>query len=179
MDRSMPIAGECFAQRPDHRDAATHARLETDADPGARGGAKNLLAVAREQRLVRGNDVLAGAKRTQDQTARRLIAAEQLHYDIDVGALDERGSIARDEPRSDAEFAIRLEAAIGDADQVKRRPELLAQQLPISPQQLDHAAADGAASEQRYPHRLQSSAIGARRGGQETLAICVGAAPRR
>ena len=76
-------------------------------------------------------------------------------HDIDVGARDQRGGIARDEFCGQPERGIGFEAAVGDAGQFKRGAELALVQRGIAPHQLDHALADRAASEQGYPYRFQ------------------------
>ena len=93
---ALTIARQRLAQRADDRHAATYARLEAYRQTGLAGRAKNLRAMRGEQRLVRRYDVLARGERLQNQAARRFVAAEQFGHDIDIGAFDEGGRIARD-----------------------------------------------------------------------------------
>ncbi len=101
-----------------------------------------------EQGLVRGDDIFAGGDRLQDEAARGLIAAEQFRHDIDVGARDQRGGVASNQFGVDAECGNRLEAAIGDADQLERCAELALEHRGVGAQQPHDALADRAAAEQ-------------------------------
>ena len=87
-----------------------------------------------EQRLVRGNDILAGGERLQNQRSGRLIAAEQFSDDIDIVAPGQRGRIARDQFGINAKRGNRFEAAIGDARQFERRTQFAFEHRGVGPQ---------------------------------------------
>ena len=87
--------------------------------------------------------------------ARRFDSTEQLDHDIDVGADDQRGGVARDEFRGQSERGNGPEAAVGDAGQLEGGAELALEQRGVAAHQPDHALAHRAAAEQGYPYRFQ------------------------
>src|SRR5208282_1458917 len=155
VDGALAIAGQSLAKRANNRDTAADARLEADGQSVTRGGLEDFRAMLGQQRLVARDDILARRERFQDQRARRLMAPEELDDNVDVGSFDQCRAVARDQLWRDAERAIGLEAAVGDSGQFQGPAEFARVLRCIAPQQLHHAAADGAASEQGNPYRFQ------------------------
>ena len=86
VDAADLVAGERLAQRLDDGDAAGHRGLEVERDAVLLGEPRELHAVLGEQRLVGGDDVLAG--RSAASTAclgDAVLAADQLDEDVDAG----------------------------------------------------------------------------------------------
>ena len=82
------IAGQRLAHRLDDRDAAGHRRLVIEQHAVLLGDLGERDAVLGQQRLVGGDDMLAGFERGLDRRARRaFLAADQLDEHVDVGDL--------------------------------------------------------------------------------------------
>ena len=80
------VAGQRLAQRLDDGDAAGHRRLEVEGDAVLLGQLGELGAVLGEQRLVGGDDVLAGRQRRLHRAlGGPVLAADQLDEDVDRG----------------------------------------------------------------------------------------------
>ena len=100
------IAGETLAQRLDDRDAAGDRGLEGERDVLVFRQFRQRQPVLGEQRLVRGDDVLACRERRFHRGARgALIAAHQLDENVDVGRVRQRHRVVehferREMPRS-------------------------------------------------------------------------------
>ena len=87
----VPLVGrQALAQRLDDGDATSHRSLERHHHALVLGGFEDLVAVHGQQRLVGGDDVLAVGDGAQHQLARQVIAADQLHHDIDLGRIHNR-----------------------------------------------------------------------------------------
>jgi hypothetical protein len=82
---SRRFAVKPFAQRLDDRDAAGDRAFERDHHAFLVRGGEDLVAVPCEERLVRGDHVLAVGDRLQNERARGLETADQLDDDVDVG----------------------------------------------------------------------------------------------
>ncbi len=76
------VCGQAFAQCLDDRDAARHRRLERDHHALVLRGLEYLVAMRCEQRLVRGDDMLAVGDGLHHQFLRHAIAADQLDDDV-------------------------------------------------------------------------------------------------
>jgi hypothetical protein len=119
-----PVGGQALAQRLDDRDAATDRALERDHHALRVRGGEDLVAVAREQRLVCGNHMLAVGNRLQDERPRRLDPADELNDDVDVGMREDRRRIARHAHTGGAshELARSLRRLVGDLRDADRPP---------------------------------------------------------
>ena len=109
------VRGQPFAQRLDDRYAAADGAFERHHDVLLLRGGENLVAVLREQRLVRGDDVLAVRDGFQDQLARNARAADQLDHDVDVAIRHDFeciGGDGRASPTSARAFSRSLSATI-------------------------------------------------------------------
>ena len=100
-DALDPLAGQRLAQRPDHRDGAGDRRLVEEVHPGGGGHFGQLRAGDGEQRLVAGDDGLAGAQRRLDELVGRVQAADELDHDVDVVARHQGGGVGADQPGVD------------------------------------------------------------------------------
>ncbi len=78
-----------FAQRLDDRNAARHRRLERDHHALRARRLEDFAAMHGEQRLVRGDDVLAVRDGAQHQFARRARPADHLADDVDGRIVDD------------------------------------------------------------------------------------------
>ena len=83
VQRLHAVRAQPLAQRAQHRDRPAHAGLEGDLAALRRGEREDLAAVLGEQRLVRGDDVLARVERGQHQIARDARAADELDHQVD------------------------------------------------------------------------------------------------
>ena len=84
VDAADLVGGQRFAHGLDDRDAAGDRRLEVERDAVLLGQPRQLGAVLGQQRLVGGDDVLAGAQRGLDGGfGRAVVAADQLDEDVD------------------------------------------------------------------------------------------------
>ncbi len=144
------VGREALADRLDDRHAARHRRLEGDHHALGVRARKNLGPVLGEQRLVRGDHVLAVVDRLQHQLARRRVAADQLDHDVDVGARDDeaRGGHELDALEGDGALLLEIARARHLDDDVA--PGTARDLLAIAAQHLDRAAADRAEAEQAY-----------------------------
>ena len=151
------VRRQAFAQRLDDRDAAGDRGLEAHHHALGVRGREDLGAMVREQRLVRGDDVLAVGDRIEHQRARRLDAADELADDVDVGMADDDRSIVRQVHAGDAAraFARAVERARGDPVDRDRPPRASLDLLLVAPQDVPRALADGAEAEQTDVDRLQ------------------------
>ena len=124
------------------------ARLERHVDAAARSRAEDLGAVQREQRLVRGDDVLAGLDRAQDQPSRGVVAADQLHHHRDLGIGDQRLGIAVEAHAAEIDLVRARRVEIRDAHEPQRKAEALLDHRRVLAQHLDYARADRAEPDQ-------------------------------
>ena len=81
---SMRFAVKPFAQRFDDRNAAADRAFERDHHVLLARGGEDFVAVLGQQRLVRGDHVLAVRDRLQNELSRDAGAADQLDDDVDV-----------------------------------------------------------------------------------------------
>ncbi len=87
------VTRQPLAQRLDDGDAAGHRGLERHHHALVLGGLEDLVAVHRQQRLVGRDHVLAVGDGAQHQFARQVIAADQLHHDVDLGRIHHRNRV--------------------------------------------------------------------------------------
>ena len=94
ISRVMRVARQPLGQRLDHRDAAGHRRLEAQRHAGRLRRLGQRLAVARQHRLVGGDEVLAaGERRLGGGLGRPVLAAHRLDHEVDVVAPRQRHGI--------------------------------------------------------------------------------------
>ncbi len=148
-ERFDAIAREALAQHANDRHAAAHGRLVIDIDAGGFRGREDLGAVDREERLVRGDDLLARRDRGHHRVARVGDAAHELAHDLDVVALDRGVEIGDEERVIDLDHAMGL-PAIADADRANFEPraEPGLDRRGVIGEQLDHTTAHVAEAEQ-------------------------------
>ncbi len=82
------VGSQSLAQRLDNRDSACNRSLEGDRDSFVTRSRKDLFTMRGDQCLVGRHDMLAMADRLENKLARRRVAANQFHYDIDIGIRD-------------------------------------------------------------------------------------------
>ena len=141
--------GEPLAQHADDRHAAAHRGLVVDVDAGALGRREHLGAVLGEQRLVRGDDVLARGDRGEHRALGLGRAADQLAHDVDVGAPDRRVEVGGEQRAIDVDDALRLvRIAHRDRADLEAGAEPRLDRRGVVGEQLDDAAADVAEAEQ-------------------------------
>ena len=142
------VRGETFAQRLDDRDAAGHGAFERHHHALLVRSGEDLGAVHREQRLVCGDDVLAGLDRVHHQHARDAIAADQLDDDVDLGMRDHLAAIGHDLHLVADDAAGALGVQVGNHRDLDAATGAPADLFLISPQHVERAAAHGADAEQ-------------------------------
>jgi hypothetical protein len=96
------VGAQPFAQGFNDRNAAADRPFERHHHVFLLCRREDLVAVLREQRLVRGDDMLAVRDRSQDQLLGDAGAADQLDDDVDVGMVDHLAAASRhDGPLTD------------------------------------------------------------------------------
>ena len=149
------MAASAFAQRLDDGDAAGHRRLEVERDALLLGELGELDAVLGEQRLVGGDDVLAGVERRLDRLLGDAVrAADQLDEHVDAR---DRAPAPPDRRTSDAARVDAAVLALGarrDADDLQRTAGTLGQALLVQVRAAQAARADGAEAGDAQGKRL-------------------------
>ncbi len=112
-----------------------------------------------EQRLVRGDHVLAVVDRLQHERAGVGLPADQLHHDVDAGALDDVRRVGDELDALEGDLAL-----LGEVARARRRhhdvaPRPARDLLAVAAQDLDRAAADRAEAEQADVDGLQENLI--------------------
>ena len=97
LDGGDLVGRQALAQRADDRHAAGDRGLEADGALGLAGGLEDLVARVGEQRLVRGDDVLAGREGVEHDLLRGGRAADEFDDDVDRGVVDRGGEVGGDE----------------------------------------------------------------------------------
>ena len=143
-----PVARQRLLQRAQDRDAAADARLEAEPHAGALRGGDDLLAVYREQRLVRRHHVLAVPHGVQHEAPRRLVAAHQLDHHLDVRIRDQLERVARQPDARGRDAAIGVEVDVGDGGERDRAPRAARDLGAVRAEELHHAGADRAEADQ-------------------------------
>ncbi len=143
-----PISGQALAQRLDDRNSSANRCLECHHHAAGARGLEDLVAMTRQQRLVRGDHVLAQADRLEHQRARGLVAADQLDDDVDIRLPDDVERLGRYRQLA-AEECPRLGRVThrhrGDLDAAAGASRDL---MLVAPQDAAGSAADGAQPEQ-------------------------------
>jgi hypothetical protein len=104
--------------------------------------------VGGEEELVRGDDVLLGLDGLADRGARRLLAADQLDEDLDLGIVDDLGGARGEELRVDLDQAPLLRLAHGDLLHDHAGAEALFDRGGVVPEELQHPRADVSEAEE-------------------------------
>ncbi len=147
-DRLDLVAGQRVLERADDRDAAADARLEEDVDAVGLGRLHDLFAVAREQRLVGGDDALAGVQRRKHDLARDTGPADELDDDVERVVGDHVVPVVRALLGGKAEIGEALGGAVGEARQLDVDARAAAEVLAVARQNLDDAGSNGSQSDQ-------------------------------
>ena len=114
--RQDAMRDQAFAQRFHDRNTAGGGGLEFQRKPALLRHRGKPRAVMREQRLVRGHDVLAGGERSLDQCPRdAFFAADQFDNDVRIG-LRQRYRIVEPSKPGDIGRAALVAVARGDGD---------------------------------------------------------------
>ena len=82
------VAGDAFAQRADHRNAAGHGRFETQLLACARRELRERRSLMRDQLFVGGDHGAAAFERAAHPGAGRIAPADQLDDHVGVGRED-------------------------------------------------------------------------------------------
>ena len=139
------VGAERLAQGLDDRDAAGDGRFEVEGDAVLLGALRKIEAVLGEQRLVGGDDVLAGIERRLDGGfGDAAVAAHQLDEDVDRGVLGEHNRIG-EELRFLRHRALLFGLRLGgDAGHFDAASGDIPEPASMRGQQVEQAAADGA-----------------------------------
>jgi hypothetical protein len=160
------------------RDAAAHRRLVAQLDTFRRGELRELWPVPGEHALVGGDHRLALLQGCGDDRARRLLAADQLHHQVDVVRARHRHRVggellARERPRPREiahRRALEHQARAGRArEHVPPLEERARHRIPDRPyaQEADSNrlhAGESTNLRQRGPNSLRNSSSGAYKG---------------
>ena len=143
------IRRQPLAQRADDGHAAADRRFVIEIDAALGGGREQLVAVNGEQRLVGGDDVLAGGDRGQQVLARGLVAADELEHDLDLGIGEHGFDVGGDQRRRHVDETRLVRFADDDLlDLDGGAAEALANGVGVIGEQLHDAGADITEAEQ-------------------------------
>ena len=173
----MPaIHSMLFAVRPSRSALMIGMPPATDASnptitPLACAAAKMSVPWLRQQRLVRGDDVLAVGDRVEHQRARRIDPADELAHDVDVRMPDDDRRVVRQVHASDSarSFARAVERTRGDPVDRDRPAGAALDLLLVAAQDVPRPLADGAEPEEADVDGLHAAltprpAVDTRRG---------------
>ncbi len=146
--RADLVAGERVLQRTDDRDAAAHARLEEDVDAGFLRGVHDLLAVRRDERLVRRDHALAVPERGEHDVAGDPRAADELDDNVDLGVARHAHPVRREVRERQAEFVGARLGEVGEPSELDVDSGTAAEVELMTSEDLDDARADGAEADQ-------------------------------
>ena len=106
-----------------------------------------------QERLVRGDHVLAGGERSRDEGARGLEASDQLDHDVDRRVPEHPGGVARQRQRREIKTLARAgEVGVGDRGQSETSAGALLQHLASALEDLRNPGPDGAEPQQTDAH---------------------------
>src|SRR5665648_1280017 len=157
-DRLDPGGHQRLAEDLDDGHGADGAGLEAEMHVGALRGREQLGAVLRQQLLVGGHHVLAGAQRAELEVERRADAADELHDDVDLGVLEDVFEARREQRRVEAwrgESRVLLEHALEIHLLAGREGDVLG----VVGQQLADPGADGAVAEESDAYLVHCGAL--------------------
>ena len=138
------IRDEALADRTHDRNAAADAALERDRDAGLPRRVEELLAVLGEQRLVRGDDVLAAPDGLEDHRARRVDAADELDDDVDRRIVQHHVGVVGEDSLFELHASRLLLVLHRDAFDDERHAEALAHLIGVAREHVEDAAPDRA-----------------------------------
>ena len=148
------LAARLSPRAQDDGNAAGHGSLEADGALGLAHGLENLGPRISQERLVRGDNVLARRECFQDEFFCGCGAADELDNDVDAGVAEDIGGVRGEEFAGNRGIAVLVEVADEDASQRERsarsRPETLA---PIQ-QQVGDPAPDRSTPRDGNPRRF-------------------------
>ena len=145
VDARHRIAGKTLAQGLDDRDGAADRRLEIERDLVLLGQPRELDAVPRQQRLVGGDDRLAGLQRRADRRKRRVaVAADQFDKRIDAGIARKLHRVRDPAQLLHIDAAILAARAGADRHDLDRAAALVGQHRALLVDQAHHRGADRA-----------------------------------
>ena len=148
------VGGEPFAQRLDDRDTAGHRGFKGHRHTALACRLEDLAAVHRQQRLVGGDNVLAGLDRLHHQRARDAGAADQLDDDIDRRIGEHLRRIAHHLRRIADDRAGTLHVHIGHHRDLDAAARAAADFLLVALQHLEGAGAHGADAQKAHLNRF-------------------------
>jgi hypothetical protein len=154
------VAGKPLGQRLDHGDAARDRRFEAQRDTGRLGRLGEVLAVAREHRLVRGDDVAPARDRgLGGRLGRPVLAADHLDDEIDVLAPGECHGIVLPGIGGEIDAAVAVARAGRDRDDLDRAAGAGGDQPTMGLEHGDHAGPDSAESGDGDAQRVGHGAL--------------------
>ena len=144
------VGREALAQRLDDGDAAGHRRLERDHHAAPVRGGEDLGAVHRQQRLVGGDDVLAGFDRLHDELPGNAVAADQLDHDVDVGVGDDGARVVHDFHAVADDLLGACGVQVGHHGDLDAAAGAALDLFLVALEDVEDAGADGADAQQAY-----------------------------
>ena len=115
------------------------------------------------QGLVRGHHVLAVGDGVEDERAGRLVAAEELHDDVDVGVSHHLGRVGAQPGIAQSELPGPVQVRRGRVPDLDPAPRPAGDLVGVAPEHHDRSAADRAEAEQPHAHGLHGATPGALR----------------
>ena len=141
------VAGQVQRQRRQDGDPPGHRRLEPEGGARPASGSLEFGAVVRDHVLVRRDHGLAGAERSGDEGATRLVTTHDLHDDVDPRIRHEMGRRVGEERRRKAARSRALEVPDGDAAKLDHAAVGAGDPFRMERQAIDHRPTDVARSE--------------------------------
>ena len=145
VDAGDGVALQALAHHLDDGNAAGHRALEIQRDMvllGERGEARPVMG---EQRLVGGDDMLAGRERGLDRLLRHApLAADQLDEHVDLGISRESDGVLHETKSGEIGVALLLPAFGRESDDLDRAPGARGKLRLARRKQPQETAADGA-----------------------------------
>ena len=178
--RSIRFAARSNASGARIGQTAADGRLEAERGAAPAHGGLELRSVMSEHVLVRRHDRLADAQRGEHQRAGRLVAAHQLHDDVDVGRRHDVGGCVGQQILGDAGRTVTVEVAHRDRRRAPgdRPPDgaetLRSRQEGTDDLPPDAAGAENADAERRPPRNDRRRCWAASRGMVQTVSHLAG-----
>ncbi|MPN21664.1 hypothetical protein SDC9_169044 [bioreactor metagenome] len=138
------VGGEALAQRLDDRDAAGDGSFEGDHDALLLGGGEDIGAMHGEQRLVGGDDMLAGGNRLHHDFLGDAVAADQFDDDVDFRNIDQSERIVGDAGFAAGHLAGQFDVLVGHGGNSNRPAGAAGNFFRIAIENGPGATADGA-----------------------------------
>lgn len=145
---------DSLADRLDHRDAAGDSGLEGDDHALLAGLGEDLVAVHGDQRLVRGDHVLAVLDGLEHQLVGQGVAADQLDDHVDLGIARYVEDIGGDGGRTG--IALRVRPAGGDLRNLDTAPGTAGNLLGVAFEYIEGTATDGPQPTDAYFDRFHA-----------------------